>query len=358
MEARYIDAQQAHETLRRLSPGTGEIHARLGLIYFQQGRFADAIAPLREAVRLRPGLSKVEALLAMSLSELGRFDEALPALRRAFAAHGDPVLRRVAGLHLLRVHTGLRQDQDAVDVALRLSQLCPDDPEVLYHSAKVLATFAWRQTLRLSAVAPESVWLHQAAGEANESLGLHDAAIREYRRVLALTPRRPGIHHRLGRALLARSPDQPSSADANEARLAFEAELALDPSHAPAAYELGELARREGQLDRARSFFQRAVALDPGLEPARIGLARTSIALGRPAEAIAHLRAVLSANPGSEIAQFLAAQAYRAVGDAGAEAEALAAFDRLRAERAARLAALPQAREEVTPQVVDRPPPP
>jgi tetratricopeptide (TPR) repeat protein len=357
-EGRYVDAQQAYETLRRLTPGTGEIHARLGLIYFQQGRFAEAIPPLQDALRLKPHQPKVEALLAMSLSELGRFAQAVPALDRAFRPPTDPALRRMAGLHLLRAYTGLRRDEDAVDVALRLSRLCPDDPEVLYHTGRVFANFAYVQTMRLSTVAPGSVWLHQAAGESNESLGLHDAAIREYRRVLAMTPRRPGIHHRLGRVLLARSPDQPSAADALEARQAFEAELAIDPTNANAAYELGELARREGDLERALRLFERAMARESGFEQARVGLARTLIALGRPADAVAHLIVVLSQNPGSEIAHYQSAEAYRAIGDTAAEERALEAFNRLRSERAARLAALPQPREDVTPQVADRATPP
>jgi predicted Zn-dependent protease len=222
----------------------------------------------------------------------------------------------------------------------------------------VFANFACLQTMRLSSVAPESVWLHQAAGEANESVGLHDAAVREYRRVLSLTPRRPGVHYRLGRALLARAAGQPAAADAVEARLAFEAELGLDPTNANAAYELGELARRAGQFDQALGLFERAVARDRGLEPARIGLARTLIAVGRPADAIEHLSAVLRDNPGSEIAHVQAAHAYRALGETRAEAGALEAFTQLRTERAARLASLPQPRDEVTPQIADRASPP
>ena len=59
--------------------------------------------------------------------------------------------------------------------------------------------------MKLSRVAPASIWMHQAAGELNESRGYLDAAIREYREVLGLDPRRPGIHLRLGRTLLARA---------------------------------------------------------------------------------------------------------------------------------------------------------
>ena len=122
---RYAEAEKAYETLRQLSPGTAEIHARLGLIYFQQGKFKEAVPPLREAIKLKPGLPKVDALLAMSLSELGKYEEALPALTKAFSQSADPVLRRMAGLHLQRTYTGLRRDQDAVDVALALSRLYP-----------------------------------------------------------------------------------------------------------------------------------------------------------------------------------------------------------------------------------------
>ena len=109
-EGRYPDAEKAYETLRKLTPGTGEVQARLGLIYFQQGKFADAIAPLREAIRLKPTLPKVDALLAMSLSELGKYEEALPVLTKAFSQSADPVLRRMAGLHLQRTYTGLGRD--------------------------------------------------------------------------------------------------------------------------------------------------------------------------------------------------------------------------------------------------------
>ena len=170
-EGRYADAEKAYQTLLQLSPGTAEVHARLGLIYFQQGKFSAAIPPLREAIRLKPGLPNVDSLLAMSLSELGKYEEALPALEKAFSQSADPVLQRMAGLHLQRTYTGLGRDRDAVDVALRLSRLHPDDPEVLYHSGRLFANFAYLQTMRLAAVAPESVWLHLAAGEANESQG-------------------------------------------------------------------------------------------------------------------------------------------------------------------------------------------
>ena len=355
-EGRYPDAEKAYEALRELTPAIAEVQARLGLIYFQQGKFAAAIAPLREAIRLKPTLPKVDALLAMSLSELGKYEEALPVLTKAFSQPADPVLRRMAGLHLQRTYTGLGRDADAVDVALRLSRLYPDDPEVLYHSGRLFANFAYLQTMRLATVAPDSVWLHQAAGEANESQGLYDAAIREYRQVLTAAPRRPGIHFRIGRVLLQRSKGDASSpemsGDAGEARKEFEAELALDPTNANAAYELAEMQRKAGDLEPARTLFEQALSHYPTFEQALVGLGRTLVALGRPAEGLPHLQAALKGNPENEVAHFQAAQAYRALGNSTDQEKELAEFNRLRS-LAAKRTAVPETKPEVTPQVLD-----
>jgi tetratricopeptide (TPR) repeat protein len=352
-EGRYADAEREYETLRKLSPATAEVHARLGLIYFQEGKFDAAVPTLREAIKLKPGLPKVEALLAMSLSEIGRYDEALPGVTRAFSQSADPVLRRMAGLHLQRIYTGLGRDQDAVDVALKLSRLYPDDPEVLYHSGRLFANFAYLQTMRLATVAPESVWLHQAAGEANESQGLYDAALREYRQVLTGAPRRPGIHFRIGRTLLERSSHDASSPDAAEARKAFEEELALDPTNANAAYELGEMHRKAGELEPARQRFQQALSHYPAFEHAQIGLARTLIALGTPAEALPHLKTAIERNPESEVAYYQMAQAFKALGNAAEQEKALAQFTRLRDTAAQRRTTVPQTKQDVTPQTID-----
>jgi len=355
-EGRYAEAEKEYEALRRLSPGTAEIHARLGLIYFQEGKFEAAIPALREALKLKPGLPNVDALLAMSLSEIGRYEEALPGVTKAFSQSADPVLRRMAGLHLQRIYTGLGRDQDAVDVALKLSRLYPDDAEVLYHSGKLFANFAYLQTMRLATVAPDSVWLHQAAGEANESQGLYDAALREYRQVLTLAPSRPGIRFRIGRTLLERSNNGGATDDATDARQAFEEELTLDPTNANAAYELAEMHRKGGELEPARQLFQQALAHYPAFEHAQVGLGRTLIALGVPNEAIPHLKIAIERNPDSDVAYYQLAQAFRAVGNTGEQEKALAQFNRLR-DTAARKTAVPQTKQDITPQVIDAKPP-
>jgi tetratricopeptide (TPR) repeat protein len=360
-QGRYQEAARAYEKLKELSPATAEVHAKLGLIYFQQRDYERAVPALRQALKLKPSLSKADVLLAMSLSELGRFKEALPGLQKGFRQASDVPLRRMAGLQLLRAHTGLQQDARAVEVALELSRLHPDDPEILYHSGRLFANFAYLQTLKLSRVAPASVWMLQAAGEANESQGLHDAAIRKYRDALALDPRRTGIHFRIGRTLLARARQAGSEAAASgtreEAMKEFEEELRVDPTNANASYELAELHRKAGELDKARPLFERSVKHYPDFEDARIGLARVLIAEGRPEQALPHLQKAISSSPDNEVSHYQLSVAYGRLGNAAEQQKALAEFQRLRGRQREREATL-LAPREVTKQELDPSAPP
>ena len=354
-EKRYADAETAYEKVRQLDPGTAEVHAKLGLIYFQQRKFTQAVPALRQALKLRPNLPNAGVLLAMSLSELGRYGEALPGLEKGFRQSRDSALRRLAGLQLQRAYTGLQRDSKAVEVALELTRLYPEDPEVLYHAGRLYANFAYLAIMKLSQVAPGSVWTHQAAGEAHESQGHIDLAIGEYREVLALDPGRPGIHFRLGRALLSRSRQSNSQAEASKE---FEQELQLDPTNANAAYELGEIHRKSGQLDKAREFFEMALKHYPDFEEAQVGLGRVLLGLGKPDLALPHLRKAISLNPENEVSYYQLSQVHKALGNLAEQQEALTKFQRLRSQKSRREESVTLLPREVTKQELDSKTPP
>ena len=336
-EHRYAEAEQAYEKLRELSPQTAEVHAGLGLIYYQQRKFAEAVPALRQALKLNPKLPRTDILLALCLSELGQYQEALPGLGKAFKQTADDPLRRLAGLQLQRAYTQLEQDGKAAEIALQLTRLYPTDPEVLYHSGRLLSNYAYLMTMKLARLAPESPWTHQAAGEANESQGLYDPAIREYRAVLAADPRRPGIHFRIGRTLLARAaatPEEgPAAAFRAEAVNEFEQERALDPANATAAYELGEIHRRAGDLEEARKLFEAAVEHYPDFEQAQLGLGRVLLATGKLEPALAHLRKAIALDPENDVSYYQLSRAYQALGNAAGQQDALAKSRALRAKR-------------------------
>jgi tetratricopeptide (TPR) repeat protein len=352
-EQRYAEAEEAYTRMRELQPGVAEVHARLGLIYFQEGRFADAVPPLQRALQLKPALPNVGALLAMSLSEIGRHEEAIAGLEKAFHQSTDVPLRRMAGLHLQRSYTELERDRDAVTVALELSRLYSDDPEVLYHTGRLFGNYAYLQTIKLARIAPDSVWLHQAAGEANESQGRLDEAISQYRQVLAMAPRRPGLHFRLGRVLLLRSGEAKDAAAESEALKEFGLELEIDPTNADAAYEIGEMMRKAGQLDTAVASFKRAVDAYPAFEEALVGLGRALVAAGDAGAALPHLQKATGLNPTDEVAFYQLAQAHRALGHDAEQQKALAEFERLRSSKATQTEVVPAGPSTVTKQQIE-----
>jgi tetratricopeptide (TPR) repeat protein len=328
-EGHYPAAEQAFEKLRDLEPGVAEVHANLGLIYFQEGKFEQAVPALRQALTLKPGLAKTESVLAMSLSELGHYKDALPGLEKGFHHSTDPEVKRMCGLQLERAYTGLQLDRKAVEVGMEMDRLYPNDPEVLYHNGKILGNFAYLTMQRLVQVAPSSAWRHLAAAEAQESQGAYAEAIGEYHQVLATDPLRPGIHYRLGRTLLLRSQKTRSADDFAEALSEFEQELKLDPSNADAAYEIGEIHRKAGRFDQAQQFFGLALEHYPDFEEAHVGLAGALIGLRNNAAALSQLQTATGLNPEDEVAWYRLSQVQRALGNTTGQKRALAQYQRL-----------------------------
>jgi tetratricopeptide (TPR) repeat protein len=328
-EGRYSDAEQAFEKLRDLEPGLAEVHANLGAIYFQERKFERAVPALRLALKLKPSLSKSDSLLAMSLSELGHYEEALAGLERGFKRSSDPAIKRMSGLQLERAYTGLKRDAKAVEVALELNRLYPNDPEVLYNNGKIFGNFAFLNIQKLAQVAPNSVWRHLAAAEAQESQGAYDQAIAEYREVLRVDPHRPGIHYRIGRTLLARFWARHSPEDSTEAEKEFQQELQVDPSNANAAYELGEMHRKAKQIDEAQRYFEQALEHYPGFEEANLGLAAVLLQKNQPEQALVHAQKATAANPENEVCWYRLSQIQGRLGNAAEQQKALAEFQRL-----------------------------
>ncbi len=354
----FEEAEHAFEKLRALEPAVAEVHANLGTVYFEEGKLGLAVTSLRQALKLKPGLTRSESLLGLALSELGRFKEAAPVLEKCFHHSTDTDSKRTCGLELERAYTGLDRHSDAVQVALELNRLFPDDAEVLYHGGKIFGNFAFLSIQRLATAAPASLWRHLAEAEANESQGESDAAISEYRQVLALDPKRPGIHYRLGRTLLRRSRQSAAPDDVEQARKEFALELEIDPSNANAAYEAGEIHRNASEIAEAQKFFEQALQYYPDFEQAQLGLAAVLISQSQPAEALPHLQKALALNKENEVTWYRLSQVQGMLGHDAEQKTAFAEFRRLRDAKSVREESAKKifSQAEVTPQQADAPP--
>ena len=345
---RYADAEQAYAQLGKLEPGIAEIHVTLGVIYFKEENFEQSATELRRALQLKPGLPRVESLLAMVLSEQGHFQQALPGLEKGFHQSADPELKRMSGLRLERAYTSVHDDAKAIETALELQRVYPDDPGVLYYSSKIFGNQAFRSAQKLFQTAPKSTWGVMAAAEAHESQGNLDQAIGEYRDVLKLDPARPNVHFRIGRALLAQGTNKGDAKDLEAAETKFQQELESNPSSANAAYELAEIYRKQGHEEQARKYFQQAVDSYPAFEEAHVGLTQLET---DPVSARAHLQKAVALDPEDPVAWYRLGQAERALGYMDEQRKAMAEFAKLKSGQApsTRAALNP----EVTPQQLD-----
>ena len=351
---RYEEAEKAFEKLRQLEPTMAEVHANLGLIYFQERKFEQAVPALRQALKLKPGLTKTDNLLAMSLSEIGHYNEAAPGLEKCLHHSSDTEIKRMCGLELQRVYTGLKKDDKAVEVAMQLNRLFPNDPEILYQTGKIYGNFAFLTMEKLAQVAPTSVWKHLAAAEAHESQGSYDQAIQEYNEVLKLEPQRPGIHYRIGRSLLGRYWQRHSAEDLAAAEKEFVQELQIDPANANSAYEIGELRRKANRFDEAQRYFEQALQHYPDFPEAQLGLAAVLQAKKLNDQAVVHAQRAVAIDPENEVGWYRLAQIQKALGNNVEQEKALAEYRRLHDRASQQLGLEPAfSPREVTKQEVE-----
>src|SRR6266700_2556668 len=185
----------------------------------------------------------------ISLAEKGRCREALPLLKKT--GHlADKQLKYKALMSSARCAMSLDQTETAVEAMLLLNREFPRDPEVLYTTTHFYSELASRASQELASAAPNSPQAEQLEAEAFESQANWDKAAAQYQKILEQDPRTPGIHYRLGRIFLSKSPPQ-----SEEAAKEFQQELKVDPSNASAEFMLGETARQSGQWDDAVAHF-------------------------------------------------------------------------------------------------------
>jgi len=348
---RFGEARMDFEQLAKLHPEVAEVHATLAAIYFKLREYRLAVNSIQAAQKIKPGLPRLDSLLGLSLAEMGRFGEAQPHLEKGFKQTADTDTRRMCGLQLLRVYSNTGRDADAVEASLQLNKLFPDDPEVLYHTGRIYGNYAYVVMMKLHDKAPNSIWMLQAQGEANEAQKDYDAAIIAFNHVLELDPRRPGIHYRLGRVFQARYRDTAKPEDRDAAAREFNAELAVDSGNGNAAYEIAVMDQQAGDFEKARADFEQVLERFPDFEEALVGLGGVYLDLQKPQDAVAPLERAAKINRQDEVAWYRLAQAERGAGNRAAAQRAMAEFQKLHTSTPSTLHK-PAEAGDVTPQQI------
>jgi tetratricopeptide (TPR) repeat protein len=251
----------------------------------------------------------------VEIAELGRCAEALPVLRRNLRNIPERALRYRAAMATARCAMSLGDTTAVTDSLALLRRDFPDDPEVLYTSARFLSQLANRAAQELVQRFPNSSQVGRLNAEALEASRRWDEAIAAYRKILQQEPKLPDIHFRIARILLDNSPTGERTA---EARKELEQELEINPRNAAAVFILGEIDRRAGQWDSAIQHFTRAKELDSGFFEAYLALGMSYAAAGQHAEAIPPLEHYTKNVPADPAGHYQLAMAYSRTGNKAA----------------------------------------
>jgi tetratricopeptide (TPR) repeat protein len=260
-----------------------------------------------------PSASTADASLSaeqgVALASKGRCREALAVLKKS--AHvGDKQLKYRVLMSTARCGMSLDQTQTAVEALLVLNREFPHDPDVLYSTTHLYSELASRAAQDLAATAPTSHQAQQLEAEAAESQENWDRAIAEYKSILQKEPKLAGIHYRIGRIFLSKSP-----ADAENAKTEFLEELKIEADNASAEFMLGEIARQAGQWEDAIGHFSRAAKLDEGFQEAYLALGMSLNSAGKFPDAIAPLKNYVKMQPGDPAGHYQLATAYARTGN-------------------------------------------
>jgi serine/threonine protein kinase/Flp pilus assembly protein TadD len=284
-QGKYDEALAVFGKARDLAPGLAMVHFNLGQALRVKGRWDEAIREYREAVRLGASNPNVRYNLATALAERGQSAEAEALYREAIRLDPSDYRCHTNLSGLLEKRGELRGAEDLLRQALRIK---PDEAILHRDLGHILnaqkrskeAERELRQAIRLKSDDGEA---HMKLGYALAHQGRLPEALKEYQQAAQFRPKDPLPHFNLGDTL--RDLGKFSEAE-EELRKA----LQLKPDLAEAHYNLGLVYQHQNRLSAAESEYREAVKLNPADPEGHCNLGHVLQNQGRFADALAHLR--------------------------------------------------------------------
>ena len=155
------------------NPDAWQGHNRIGQLFFDKGKFAEAAQHFKRATELKPEIPDNYNSLGLAYCRLERLDEGIVEYRKALQLKGKkPSAAKSAGVATMRTNL-------ANALTLTANNLI-DSARVLFEQGAAIAAEADRKT----------------------AMERYEEAIREYEKALELDPQHPAIHRNLGLALI------------------------------------------------------------------------------------------------------------------------------------------------------------
>jgi len=242
---------------------SGELFARLGLIYAQLGKTDLAVAANQKAVRNDPTLFVAHQSLYLAHLQNKQPDQALRGLDDAGRASGV-----------------------SAEFLLGVAELYSNFGVVVPAQRTNAAAHALELLTRAASLHPTNAITRLKLAEGLALLGETSKAIEEYSGLLAAPPENATLQM-AARSKLAEL--YLRAGDRKRAAEQLEAILRDDPTNVQANFILGNIAFEEKRTGQARDYFARTILLNPGFEQAYYDLVSAQLNLDKPGEALATL---------------------------------------------------------------------
>lgn len=189
-----LSSDRDREVLRsfahRIDPGDAGAHNNLGVLYFNKGMTAEAVAQFTHALELDPRMTIAQRNLEIAYFNSGYYDARVQELRERLRTHPRD---RAVRWELGRTYALLGDTRQAADAFGTLLRDDPDDVDAMLHlalaeSAGGDAEHAERWLQHAVELAPERADLHLHLGQTAYHRGLNDEALRHLQRAVELAP--------------------------------------------------------------------------------------------------------------------------------------------------------------------------
>lgn len=304
----------------RLDPKLGAAYNNLGRLYYNMGRYTDAVPVLLRGLHVDPSMHPAEIILGASYYQIGSFDKARAALEIALKALPDDRFSRITLVHVLIAQNN---PEEAVQQLRHLTAIDPKDQQAWYLLGKLQLQLSQEAFERVHSIDPNSPLSHELSGEIMESMKNAPGAITEYKKALEIAPTDADAMEHLANAYW-------NAGEWTEARDSFDAILQHDPNNCLAHWKLANsLDELNTSASEALKQIDAALAACPALAQAQVERARILLRLGRASDSLPDLLNAEKTAPDEPSIQILLAKAYRALGDSAHASEADAKFKQL-----------------------------
>ncbi len=308
------EAEAAWRSILSAHPSDAEAYAHLGLLEARIEHYTQAVPLYRKALALDPNMAGLKMNLGLALFKSGDMKGAIQVftpLLKSEPAESPEAQRLVALLGIAYYGAG----EYAAAVPYLKSAAAGDSRNLqfrlyLAHSCLSSRQFqcvldVYREILSLNAESAEADML---AGEAEDEMRNHGAAIEQFRAAIKADPREPNVHFGLGYLLWTQNRFE-------EAAQEFQAELMNVPDNPQALAFLADSYMQLNRSNEAMPLIQKALKVDPKLPRAHLDLGILYADAGSNEDAIRQFKLAATLTPEDPNPHWRLARLYQAMGN-------------------------------------------